>query len=439
MTFQVQCSNPQCRLGWTIPAELVGRALRCPRCGSPLAPPLVQPSGPVAPAPLPSRREPVFPHETTIGRYQIRGPLGVGSYGQVYRAFDPHLLREVAIKVLHPDRLDSTEAVERFRREARSAGRLHHPGIVPVYDAGQHEDRFYIASALIDGQPLSQLIPPGGMDPRRAVQLTLQVAEALAHAHEHGILHRDVKPANVLVDRQDQAYLTDFGLAGSAIPDPNRLTRPGSILGTPAYMSPEQARSQLELIGPATDLYSLGVILYQMLTGHVPFEGSLAAVIQQVIMTVPLPPSQRRPDVDPQLDAICMRLLAKNPAERFPSARVLADTLRYWLNPTETRPKRRSSHSTPGIPAVQPAPPGAAPAAPGHPNGAAVPPRQPSLPPNAPLAVLPPLGGPSCSPAPPLLEPGPASVKGVPRFLLWIYGGILLLALILLACWGLTR
>src|SRR5205807_1426879 len=207
------------------------------------------------------------------GRHQARGKLGTGAFGTVYRAYDPHLDREVALKVLRPEALSSPQAVERFRREARAAAKMHHPHIVPVYDAGEHQGQHFIASAFIHGRTLASAIPEDGLHPRRAAHLAAELAEALAYAHEQGVLHRDVKPANALLDGDDTLYLADFGLAGWAGQAGSRLTQAGSVMGTPAYIAPEQALGDTPHVGPAADQYSAGVVLYELLTGQVPFGG----------------------------------------------------------------------------------------------------------------------------------------------------------------------
>jgi len=274
----------------------------------------------------------VAPTLRGVSRYQLRATLGAGTYGTVYRGYDPQLDREVAVKVLNNVGHDSQEVIGRFLREARSAARLHHPNIVAVFDAGQEGETSFIASALIDGPPLSRYVVPGGMEPRRAVALFVQLLDALAYAHENGILHRDIKPANMLVDRNGHLFLTDFGLAGSTAPDAVRLTRNDAVLGTPAYMPPEQALSQIDRIGPASDLYSAGVVLYHLLTGQLPFDGPLAVVMYHLVHTVPIQPLHLRPGLCPYLNGLCMHLLAKQPEQRPQSARAVAAMLRQWLN-----------------------------------------------------------------------------------------------------------
>jgi serine/threonine protein kinase len=287
-----------------------------------------------------------------IGRYEVRARLGVGGFGTVYRAHDPQLDRDVAVKVFGPGVFSDPHTAERFQREARATVRMLHPHIVPVYDVGRHEDAFYIASAFVAGRTLAELIPAGGMEPRQAVLYTVQLVEALGYAHRQGVLHRDVKPANALVDEtRGRLFLIDFGLA---VPQELlRLTQAGAVLGTPAYMAPEQARGDLERIGPASDLYSAGVVLYQLLTGRLPFEGPLPVMLYNTVHTPAPPPSTHRPSLDLALDAIVLRALAKKPEERYGSGEEFSAALRTWL----AGPPPSSGTRPPGPKKSEPKPP----------------------------------------------------------------------------------
>ena len=298
-------------------------------------------------------RAPVVPGSpTVIDRYEVRELLGSGSYGSVYRAFDPRLGREVALKVLRAEMTSSSQAVERFLREAKAAAKLDHPHIVAVFDAGQAGEVYFIASAFIKGGTLASSIPKAGMEPRRAAELAAQLAAALGYAHRQGVVHRDVKPANILLDDHGSLRLMDFGLAGWTRDECTRLTQQGAIMGTPAYMAPEQASGNTVEIGPASDLYSAGVVLYELLTGCRPFGGDNAAsMMYQIIHTAAPPPSTRRPGLDASLESICLNAMAKKPAERFENGEAMAAALRPGLRrrlvwPSRSRGKLRTPYRT---------------------------------------------------------------------------------------------
>ena len=274
-----------------------------------------------------------------IGRFEVRAFLGAGAFGAVYRAGDPLLGREVALKVAHPGLLDNPAQVERFLREARAAAGLRHPHLVPVYDAGREGDTYYLAAAFIEGRTLAQARKQGDLDIRQAVDVVRQLAEALAYAHRRGVVHRDVKPANVLVGTGVQAYLADFGLAhrqGTA----EKLTHEGAVVGTPAYMAPEQAEGRIGEPLPASDQYSLGVVLYELLCGQTPFIGPPVSVLYEVLHKEPPPPRRLNPRLPRDLERVCLKAMAKRPADRYPDCQELADDLRRWLegDPVRARP-----------------------------------------------------------------------------------------------------
>jgi predicted Ser/Thr protein kinase len=267
-----------------------------------------------------------------VGRYRILGRAGAGGMGTVYKAHDPQLERTVALKVPRLDPAqDRGAAVQRFLREARAAARIRHAHVCPIYDVGEQDGRPYVVMAYVEGRSLAERLRGGRRydDPRQAAALVREVAEALAAVHAHGITHRDLKPGNILLDAAGQAVLTDFGLAHPA--GEEHLTVDGAVLGTPAYMAPEQASGESAGVGPHSDLYSLGVVLYQMLTGRLPFEGSVLAVRSRVRTEAPPPPSRFRPDLDPGLEAIVLRAMAHRPEERYADARTFADDLQRWL------------------------------------------------------------------------------------------------------------
>jgi tRNA A-37 threonylcarbamoyl transferase component Bud32 len=253
-----------------------------------------------------------------FGRYRICRVIGGGGMGTVYLADDTQLDRSVALKVPHSFRAEDTTAQERFRREGRAAAALDHPNLCRVYDVGEHDGVPYLTMAFIEGQPLSA--PPGGEPSmERIATVVRKVALALAHAHAHGVVHRDLKPSNILIDARGEPVVTDFGLARREGADDVQVTRDGVPLGTPAYMSPEQVTARAGAVGPPTDIFSLGVILYQLLTGQLPYRGGPAEVMVQIAVDPPPRPSAMRPGIDSHLEAVCLRALAKAPADRFSS------------------------------------------------------------------------------------------------------------------------
>ncbi|MBW3541817.1 MAG: serine/threonine protein kinase, partial [Planctomycetes bacterium] len=279
-----------------------------------------------------------------FGRYRILQPLGCGGMGAVYLAHDANLDREVALKVPHLSEWDD-EARARFVREARTAATIRHPNICPIFDIGEHDGVHYLTMAYIPGRPLSGYLKNGKPLPaRKAALLVRKIALALQAAHAHGIVHRDLKPSNVMIDEGGEPIVMDFGLARKTSPGDSRLTQSGAILGTPAYMSPEQLAGDPELIGPASDIYSLGVVLYELLTGRLPFEGTVVAVLSQIQNNEPEPPSSHRPGIDPELEAICLKAMSKDMSRRFPSMQALADLLAAWLK--SQRPADESTVST---------------------------------------------------------------------------------------------
>ncbi|MBN9118548.1 MAG: serine/threonine protein kinase [Planctomycetes bacterium] len=281
------------------------------------------PAAPALPRGAPSR----------IGRFELRAMLGEGAFGRVYRGFDAELRRDVAIKVPHAAGLDD-EFRERFLREARAIAAIHHPNVCPVYEVGTEGDLPYIVMRFVAGTTLADVIDglKVPMAPRSAAMVVRKLALGMAAAHAQGVTHRDLKPANVLYDAANREVLiTDFGLA--RLGGETNLTAKDTFLGTPAYTSPEQADRRIDAVGPLSDVYSLGVILYEMLTGDVPFDGSVMEVAMAHCITPPTPPSQVRPGLDPRLDAIVLKAMAKKPAERFRSARELAEVLTDYLRP----------------------------------------------------------------------------------------------------------
>jgi serine/threonine-protein kinase len=263
---------------------------------------------------------------TLVDRYELMDRVATGGMGTVYRATDTRLHREVAVKVLKPELAGDPRFVERFRREARAAAALSHPSVAGVFDYGEDEGRNFIVMELVRGRDLARVLREDGpLSNARAAAIGAQIADALAHAHEAGLIHRDIKPANVIVGDADRIKVTDFGIARAQAD--SSLTATGSLLGTAQYISPEQASG--EQVGPASDLYSAGIVLYEMLTGTVPFTGdsTLAVAMRHMREDVPAP-SALNPDVSPELDAIVARATAKRPKDRYLRANDLAAALR---------------------------------------------------------------------------------------------------------------
>jgi eukaryotic-like serine/threonine-protein kinase len=262
-------------------------------------------------------------------RYERHESLGLGGMAQVWRGHDTVLGRSVAVKMLLPQYAADPQFVDRFRREAQSAASLSHPNVVTVFDTGNDRGSHYIVMEYIEGPTLKEVIQQEApMPPQKVAQIGIEVAEGLGFAHEHGFVHRDVKPANIMMTRQGVAKVADFGIARAVAGD--SLTHTAMVLGTAQYFSPEQAQN--EEVDARSDLYSLGVVLYEMLTGQVPFTGSSpVAIAYRHVKDPPVPPSRINPDVTPDIEAIVLRLLAKNPSNRYASARELGDDLIRYI------------------------------------------------------------------------------------------------------------
>jgi serine/threonine-protein kinase len=259
-----------------------------------------------------------IPDDAVIdGRYQVIGHVGTGGMAEVYCAQDLQLGRKVALKVLHERFAADAEFVERFRREASAAAGLQHQHVVSVYDRGEWDDTSYIAMEYVAGKTLKELVhDEGPLAPQRAVDLTVQILRAARFAHRRGVIHRDFKPQNVIVDDEDRAKVTDFGIARAGASD---MTQTGSIMGTAQYLSPEQAQGHA--VTARSDLYSIGIVLYELLSGRVPFEAEAAVTIAlKQVSEAPVPPSQINHSVTPELEAVVLRALAKDPADRFADA-----------------------------------------------------------------------------------------------------------------------
>jgi serine/threonine-protein kinase len=261
-----------------------------------------------------------------IGKYRIDGVLGSGAMGVVYKAWDANIARAVALKTIRRELLDGlqeSELVARFRNEAQASGRLVHPNIVAVYDFGELEDTTYIAMEYVDGTQLGAFLGKDApMDLTASVTCITQLLRALDYAHARGVVHRDIKPANILITGDAQVKITDFGIAKI---ESSTLTQVGAVIGTPSYMSPEQFRG--EAVDGRSDLFAVGIVLYQMITGVRPFTGPASAVMHQIINETPLAPSTRRPGLHPVFDAVLQKAMAKRIEDRYPNAQAFSEAL----------------------------------------------------------------------------------------------------------------
>ena len=273
-----------------------------------------------------SRSEPAPP--ILPADYELGPLIGKGGMGVVYRARQKSLGRDVAVKVLRPGEMLFGDAIRRFKREAASLARLRHPHIVAIHDLGETNGQVFFAMDLIDGRPLSELLAAKRpMAPSAAVRLMRQTAAAIAYAHERGVIHRDLKPSNILVTKENDAFVVDFGLAVD-VRQEGDATVSGRILGTPAYMAPEQARGDKKRIGERTDVHALGVLLYEMLGGKAPFAApSLAETLAKILNDDPEPLRRINAAVPAALAAIVHHAIAKDPEKRYPTARALLEDL----------------------------------------------------------------------------------------------------------------
>ncbi len=310
---------PDCRNVIEGSAEPLQKPLSCPWCGTVVR---VRSADPELGAP---------PEQARLGKYQLQEIVGRGTFGIVYRAHDTELDRTVAVKVPRLGVLVTAEDEERFLREARSAAQLQHPNIVTVYDAGKIGATCYLAGEFVRGTTLAARLQAGRLSFPQGAGLMARVAEAVQYAHGQGVIHRDLKPSNILLDGTGEPHVFDFGLAKREAGDIS-LTLDGQVLGTPAYMAPEQARGEAARIDARSDVYSLGVVLYELLTGEMPFRGNVRMVLKQVLEEEPQPPRRLNDRIPRDLETICLKAMAKEPRLRYPTAGDLAADLRRWLN-----------------------------------------------------------------------------------------------------------
>ena len=342
---------------------------------------------------------------TRLGKYEIQAEIGRGGMGAVYKGYDPLLDRYVAVKVLAPHLVWEKEFVERFLREARAAARLKHPNIVTIYDVGQEGGWYYFVMEYLEGQPLTEIVRQRRpLPPDEVLSILRPLAEALDYAHHWGLVHRDIKPDNIIVGPAGQVTLTDFGIARAA--QETRLTATGVLVGTPEYMSPEQVKGLT--VDARSDLYSLAVVAYEMLGGRVPFQAeSTLALMYKVVHEPPPPIRQARPDLPAGVERVLAQALAKEPGDRYATARAFVDALGRAL-------AGEVVEEVPAWPEVA-APPVEPPTVVREPEPAVVP---------APAAAPPPV-----RPAVPVANPIPAQ-RRVPVWV-WVLGGVAVLTLVM--------
>jgi serine/threonine protein kinase len=282
-----------------------------------------------------------------LGDYELLEEIGRGGQGVVYRAHEKSLNRTVALKLLGLGPWTTETHLKRFRREAEAAASLQHPGIVPIYEVGERDGQCYFSMKFVEGGQLDEVTQGKPIPIPRGAELISKLARTVHYAHEHGILHRDIKPGNILLDENSEPHLTDFGLA-RLVEAESTVTRTLDVLGTPSYMAPEQAAGETTKLGKTTDVYGLGAVLYQLLTGQPPFAGGTTyETVKLLLDTEPRLPRSLNAKIDRELSTICLKCLDKDPKRRYSSALALAEDLEHWLKhePIQAKPSGFFTHS----------------------------------------------------------------------------------------------
>ncbi|HEV8060334.1 MAG TPA: protein kinase [Gemmataceae bacterium] len=337
MTTPSAC--PQC--GKPLPSD--GPQGLCPACLFKAALPsqaAIESAETLIPDSFPATAPEAGTHLKYFGDYELIEEIARGGMGVVWKARQTSLKRDVALKMIRAGALASPEEVERFLREAEAAANLQHPNIVAIHEVGEHDSQHYFSMDYVAGRDLGAIVKNGPLSAEQAARYVEVIAEAIHFAHQRGTLHRDLKPQNVLIDAADQPRITDFGLA-KFMKDDSGVTQSGVPMGTPSYMPPEQAAGRLGDIGPASDVYSLGAILYELLTGRPPFRGATAMdTLLEVMEVEPTAPRKLKAEIPPDIETICLKCLEKAPSARYPTARALAEELDRFLKgePIQARP-----------------------------------------------------------------------------------------------------